>query len=53
MRHRMSSGPDQTWYGALLRGYDEPVLLAEALQIPAGHVLDLVVTLIRLATASR
>jgi hypothetical protein len=44
----MSSGPDQTWYGTLRPDYYEPVLLAEALQMPTGHVLDLVVTLIPL-----
>jgi len=38
----MSPGPDQTRYGTLLPGNDQPVLLAEALQVPAGHVLDLV-----------
>ena len=36
----MSSGPDQMQYGKLQAGNDEPVLLSEALQVPAGHVLD-------------
>jgi hypothetical protein len=40
----MSSEPDRTRYGTLLPGYDQPVLLAEALQVPAGHVLDLTAT---------
>jgi hypothetical protein len=38
----MSSEPDRTRYGTLLPGYDQPVLLTEALQVPAGHVLDLI-----------
>src|SRR5271170_1610342 len=42
MHYRMSPGPDQTRYGKLQPGNDEPVLLSEALQVPAGHVLDLV-----------